>query len=142
MYELERVNWALKSDNLPDAQKFFRKYIEDAIPEWNIQSPVLSLEIKRYFGKKLADKLTILDQQPSPNALYSFFNSAHEATKNWKFCVEQNNLFQKIKLLGEIKNCDSYEKKAENSMENLKKAGVGYIEKLNDEFQKDQSFFF
>lgn len=133
MYELQRVNLVLKSNNPKEARKFFNEYREDAIPEWNIYSCIYYQQIERYFGKNFADRLTTCNnKEPRSNAIIIYFKKAADFTENWKTCVEKNIPNQKA--IPRTNNCSIEQKNAEINMEKLLRIGTEYIDELNKAF--------
>lgn len=124
MYELERVIYALKSNNLRKAELLFGNYEEDAISEWNINSILYYHQISKYFNKKVAENLTCINEDPTSASLFYYFRKAHDSVKEWKSCLKTNN----------ISHCESQKINSENTINIALKHSVDYIQELNDEY--------
>jgi hypothetical protein len=130
MYELERISFALETNNLKNAEQLYKNYEEDAVLKWNIDAIMYYQQIKRYLNKRVADDFTPITSEPTPNTLFYYFQQAHITIMQWKSCSINNPT-----------NCESLNNKAKKNLSALLKHGVDYIQELNDEYQrKYQSF--
>lgn len=91
IYTIQKIHWSLENYDLKSAHLHYKEYtkIKD---KWNILLPIWRNKIKRLVNEELA--FLLLDSNNSvntatDNSVHAAFVRLHNATRNWKRCLER-----------------------------------------------------
>jgi hypothetical protein len=130
MFEMMRINWALNSDQVKNADILFKYYQDNSLSEWNTKALIYLYQMQRYFNPEITATFTSEIESMNTPTLRDDFEKTHNSTRDWLKCMEKvcNNNICTPKV------CVHEKLSANQDIAKLTKNSVNFINKINIDY--------